>query len=644
MRRRRKTSPDAATAPMGRFSEPFPPHGALAAEGAENLLGRPRLDPLVVLVREAVQNSWDARRDDSSQVSFAVHGRHLESDQRRQLRDRVFSDPPKVATRLRDVLTRDDILLLALTDTGTTGLGGPIRADHPPRRHEPSNFVDLLFNIGQPAERELGGGTYGFGRTISFVVSEARAVLVHSRTRAGRRLESRFIGAAFSDHFTQGNRRFTGRHWWGRPVEGSIEPVVGDEADAIARSLGLPSFGPDEPGTTICVVAPDLRGRTAEQALRFIAGALGWNFWPKQIGNGSEPPSMNFSVALDGARIDVPTPEVEPPLHAFTESLRAVRAAAEGRTSSTQSSNADGEPETEVHEITLPKTGQTIGWLGLTRCAALPRPRSDEGEDEEDERGPSAAFVGPAHHIALMRHPELVVEYLSTAELPSVSSEYVGVFKPVREVDRAFARAEPPTHDGWNANLVPETKLRRFVGVALRTVRELTTEYAQHRSSDAVVPTTRLDQALGVLFSRDEDGQQQVQTAPFVEIDRVSLIEGGAHRVSEIAFSVEHAQGTTGTRIDVTAHVATHDGWTLERGDGTAGPAGDRVEVLGFFEETRRAKHVHAKHQQTKHRKDGGGLVIRRGDPVRWRLRVKSLGDLSVGVDLEPSALGETGR
>lgn len=225
---------------MERFSEPFPPHGALAAEGAENLLGRPRLDPLVVLVREAVQNSWDARRDDISPVGFSVQGRHLQEEQCRQLRAQVFSDPPKAAGRLREVLVRDDILLLSLTDTGTSGLGGPIRADRPPGRHEPSNFVDLMFNIGQPAERAFGGGTYGFGRTISYVVSEARAVLVHSRTKAGRRRESRFIAAAFSDHFTQGNQRFTGRHWWGRPATGSIEPVVGDEADTLAASLGLP--------------------------------------------------------------------------------------------------------------------------------------------------------------------------------------------------------------------------------------------------------------------------------------------------------------------------------------------------------------------------------------------------------------------
>ena len=78
-----------------------------------------------------------------------------------------------------------------------------------------------------------------------------------------------------------------------------------------------------------------------------------------------------------------------------------------------------------------------------------------------------------------MREPELVVQYLATTEVGSVSSEYGGVFKPERTLDRPFARAEPPTHDAWHPELVDETKLRRFVAVALRTVRERAKRFAE---------------------------------------------------------------------------------------------------------------------------------------------------------------------
>ena len=316
----------SAPAALDRFSEPFPPHGALAAEGAANLLGRPRLDPLVVLVREAVQNSWDARRDPDGSIRFGLGLQELEAEPMERLRRDVFGDVPAAASQLREVLARPHLSLLSLTDTGTVGLGGPVRADEPAPAGEPSNFVDLLFNIGQPAEREFSGGAYGFGRTISFVVSEARAVLIYSRAHVGRKRESRFIAAAFSDHFSEGRRRFTGRHWWGRAVDGSIEPLVGDDADRAARAVGLDVFGADQSGTTISVVAPDLRGRTPAQACNFLAGALVWNFWPKMLDDGKGP-AIEFSVSLNDIEIPVPRPEDLPPLPAFVASLRALRAA-----------------------------------------------------------------------------------------------------------------------------------------------------------------------------------------------------------------------------------------------------------------------------------------------------------------------------
>ena len=42
--------------PLQRFSEQYSATGGLAAEGILNQLGRPNIEPLEVLVREAVQN------------------------------------------------------------------------------------------------------------------------------------------------------------------------------------------------------------------------------------------------------------------------------------------------------------------------------------------------------------------------------------------------------------------------------------------------------------------------------------------------------------------------------------------------------------------------------------------------------------
>ncbi len=50
------------------------PSGSMMSIGILNQLGRPNLDTLAVLVREAVQNSWDARLANDIPVFFGING------------------------------------------------------------------------------------------------------------------------------------------------------------------------------------------------------------------------------------------------------------------------------------------------------------------------------------------------------------------------------------------------------------------------------------------------------------------------------------------------------------------------------------------------------------------------------------------
>ena len=61
-------------------SEEFPPGGTISAKGAKESLGRPHLDHLLVLVREAVQNSWDARSEDHESIEFDLAGVSVPGD------------------------------------------------------------------------------------------------------------------------------------------------------------------------------------------------------------------------------------------------------------------------------------------------------------------------------------------------------------------------------------------------------------------------------------------------------------------------------------------------------------------------------------------------------------------------------------
>src|SRR5262249_12591114 len=158
---------------------------------------------------------------------------------------------------------------------------GPIRADTSVPENESSDFIDFVFNIGQPPDRQFGGGTYGFGKTISYLVSRCRTVLIHTVTEHRGRPEHRLIGQAIGRQYSHANRNFTGRHWWGKVREHGIEPVTGRDAERITRALGLPDLSAAGGGTTLAILAPDLGPRTPLQAATFMANAIAWNFWPK---------------------------------------------------------------------------------------------------------------------------------------------------------------------------------------------------------------------------------------------------------------------------------------------------------------------------------------------------------------------------
>ena len=201
----------------------------------------------------------------------------------------------------------------------------------------------------------------------------------------------------------------------------------------------------------------------------------------------------------------------------------------------------------------------------------------------------------------------------------------VGVFKPVAHIDRAFARAEPPTHDAWNPNLVPETKLRRFVGVALRTVRDETTAFAEEPGGAEPDAVRRLARTLDALFAGPDRDADRSPNAPAVLVDDVRLVEGDGPPVREVSFSVRHLPQSMGTMVEARARVATHDGWTVEQ------TADQRIEVIGFVREDGAA------------RQDGPRATVAADDDTRWVVQVRSPAGVSVGLDLvaEPARVVE---
>ncbi|MFK4089343.1 hypothetical protein ACI2LF_34845 [Kribbella sp. NPDC020789] len=432
----------------GWLSQTFPPDGASAAEGIRNQLGRPELDLLTILVREAAQNSWDARvRGRRTPVDFQVEFGSVSAAQVGAWREYLLHNAPlDQHLPLRSVLRRSDIRILSVSDRGTTGLGGPTRADV--AQGENHDFVSFVRNIGEPRDTELGGGTYGFGKGIFYLVSKAGAVLLHTRCVTDEGLQTRLIGCALWKSYVgqeaTEERRYTGRHWWGDASSGIVEPLVGEMADQTAHRLGLRPFEAGETGTTVVVIDPVLDDMEPVQAAEYVADTIAWQLWPKMIATGERPQGMRFSVRCDGRDVPVPDPETTRPLDLFVAAYRELAAG-----------------ESKRMECRNPR--KFLGQLGLAKRVGLPI--------QATMASLTAGIDDLVHHVCLMRPAELVVSYYKGPKPPSELQSYAGVFRADTGMDEVYARAEPPTHDSWNPHSLqlPEST---FVRMTFRRIQE----------------------------------------------------------------------------------------------------------------------------------------------------------------------------
>lgn len=414
------------------WSQPFAPEGSAAAEGIVKQLGRPSLDPLTVLVREAAQNSWDAHLLDGV-VEFHIDVRVLgkKADAWRRL---LLPGPSTESNVDLEKALEPDAVLLVISDRNTVGLGGPLRASERATHDEKADFVQFLRNVGEPGDHEFGGGTYGFGKGIFYRLSRVGAILVDTNTAAGGPTARRLMGAALGHSWYLGDRRFTGRHWWGDIAADNVpDPVLAAHADVVAGELGLPGFADGRTGTDIVILAAELgsvgaewdaRSRTPHEAATFIASSILWHLWPKMVKdeNGRH---MRFVVGVDGSGVPVPQPETFEQLAPFVEALQEVRAGNGVSYSRTVVPRHAG-------SFAMALGAGDTGSARLLVEAAKP-------------------YDGSSHHIARMRVAELVVDYLPGPPHPDTRLAYGGVFKASTDADALFASSEPPTHDDWVA-------------------------------------------------------------------------------------------------------------------------------------------------------------------------------------------------
>ncbi len=548
-------TPPKATPHEAETLEWFPKPNALGdlnGEGAVKMLGTPNVPLSTVLVRETAQNSWDARLGNKP-IDYEVHLRTLSDTEAQVLETRVFTGE---ATKLglREALRRRPLRVLEISDRGTTGLDGPIRADLEIGPGMSRNFVDLIFNIGAPRDVHLGAGTYGFGKTITYRVSNPRTVLFWSRTRVDHSLQHRLIGSAFGPSFSAGGVVYTGRHWWGQITEDGtrVEPWIGHRAQEMAEDVFAARFHGTDTGTTLLVVDPELGGHDDHEDLQRLSDAIIWNLWPKLLTTPTGSKPMNIRLLHNGHPVDLPDVNEHPQLQGFAEALQMVRAQ-QGRT--TFAPRFD----TKVEEIWLERPRVLVGHLGLCR---FPRMGGTNAADSE-----TRPIQGPTGHVAWMRHDaELIVRYDERQKIESDYVQWAAVFRPMAAVDDSFAQSEPPAHDDWVPASISNSTRKRHVNVGIRRVREKVQEWLRPTAGQTSSATSRVS----VAALADKLAALTGAIPGFRSTRRNSGAKTGATRTGRARPKVDVLRHEVG-RID--------DGWRTTKILVKAGEKGPRTEV-----------------------------------------------------------------
>ncbi|AMJ59015.1 hypothetical protein AXW83_00720 [Bosea sp. PAMC 26642] len=440
--------------------------------GFERLLGAPGLDGLQLVLREAIQNSCDAAKLGSG-PRILIRLRTLTAGQIAIFRDVVLKARPFVASSaaaLETFLASDGPKVLEICDFGTTGLGGPTRADRVLPGGGRTDFIDFMRNVGTRRKTDLGGGTYGFGKASLYRMSRCSTVIVDTLAHEpGNGTEARrLIGCHLGNSGEQDGgdgylRRYTGRHWWGANSgadDGAGEPLTGNDAATLWEALGGPSRNcAGETGTTIMILDPELRMDTAGQepegevrggnfsdfGIQILERVL-WNFWPRMLTTTPDDRRIDLTVEVEGVKLETPRPENCPPLDLFARAINTIRSG-------------------NCNKILCHRPFATLGALAINRGIRADRLPAFRG---------SSLFPARAAHIALMRPAEMVVCYLPGPPLPDERTEWAGVFvtSNQRAIEEAFASAEPAAHETWDPTALPKGHARTYVNVAITRLKE----------------------------------------------------------------------------------------------------------------------------------------------------------------------------
>ena len=215
-------------------------------------------DPLIDLfIRESIQNSLDAGDKEISIPYVCIDFIVKEFNA-----NKLNLSLECITERLNKRFPNECYKFIAVKDTNTTGLTGPLKRSEV-RDNKYGNLQKLVYHVGKPQEIPGAGGSWGYGKTLYYRISQIGLVVYYSRIKkADGKYESRLCAVMcenekFEDAIlppSDGNNK-SGIAWWG-DIDGNGDTHPITKEDSIKEFLKIFEIEPyvnDEVGTIVII-------------------------------------------------------------------------------------------------------------------------------------------------------------------------------------------------------------------------------------------------------------------------------------------------------------------------------------------------------------------------------------------------------
>lgn len=534
-----------------------------------------------LLVREVIQNSWDAALESREGASWptgappfklrfrfdSVSGKQRDAIvehlglQELAFRARFVGARRSLGLSESDCLASldgdDELSLLYITEEAAGGMHGPWNGDD-------SKLYLALCSIGITPDTQERGGSYGYGKAGLIRGSRIRSVIAYTcfaeRRETDTGVTRRLLGMTYWGQHKLGDVSYTGSARFDSPDPKSPDinglPFINEAADRIAERLGMPIRSPGVPadlGTTILLLQPTVRAGD-------LVAATERYWWPALM-----EPSLRFNVEVvdETGRIHHPKPN-------SNEDLRPFITAYEGAMMNQDNSrdNLRVKSFRAVGEYPDPGTlgivADNPGWS---------YPQYTDSDSDVDHKS----------LIALVRKPRMVVEYYEAGRI----APYVrGTFVASDSINEPLRLTEPKSHDAWQTTSASGDIPHDYAELSRTVLQRIEMHVNRFRRDLKPKPKPAEDLRLPEfdrIMRRLLAGSAPGATPPLVDKRPLSIRPGG--RIKAAADGRLYLQGTA--EIEFSEHYhAENNGQVNGRDENegseeskTANEEGEEVEV-----------------------------------------------------------------